>query len=244
MDARARPEVRLVLCDAPCSSTGAMRRTPSMRWLIAGDVAEWREGADDAAAADPLRYSTAWGDGDGDGVFAEVDVDASGDAAPSRPPTDGSRGTRRDLSLPEIQRRILAKAAGLVRPNGGALVYATCSLLVEENESVRSWFDERFGDDFVPMPFEAHWPSAPDALTTGDADEDVVPRMTSRGREPDERRAVRSRVRAAPRHTAATVSSVGSAERAGPEAPTSWEEEIDDEAMVRWIQWNVPPCAR
>ena len=53
-------------------------------------------------------------------------------------------------------------------------MYATCSLLVEENESVRSWFDERFGDDFVPMPFEAHWPSAPDALTTGDADEDVV----------------------------------------------------------------------
>ena len=172
--AGADPRYDLVLCDAPCSSTGAMRRTPSMRWLIAGDVAEWREGADDAAAADPLRYSTAWGDGDGDGVFAEVDVDASGDAAPSRPPTDGSRGTRRDLSLPEIQRRIFAKAAGLVRPNGGALVYATCSLLVEENESVRSWFDERFGDDFVPMPFEAHWPSAPDALTTGDADEDVV----------------------------------------------------------------------
>lgn len=171
----------LVLCDAPCSSTGAMRRTPSMRWLIAGDVAEWREAADDAAAADPLRYSTAWGDGDGDGVFAEVDVDAFGDAAgqsgdtaaSSRPRTDGSRGTRHDLSLPEIQRRILAKAAGLVRPGGGALVYATCSLLGEENESVRAWFDERFGDDFVPMPLEAHWPSAPDALA-GDADPDIV----------------------------------------------------------------------
>ena len=33
-------------------------------------------------------------------------------------------------------------------------MYATCSLLSEENESVRRWFDERFGDEFVPMPFE------------------------------------------------------------------------------------------
>ena len=38
----ADPRYDLVLCDAPCSSTGAMRRTPSMRWLIAGDVAEWK----------------------------------------------------------------------------------------------------------------------------------------------------------------------------------------------------------
>ena len=185
----ADPRYDLVLCDAPCSSTGAMRRTPSMRWLIAGDVAEWKEGAQgddgddnaDSDRRDPLRYSTAWGDGDGDGVFAEVDVDALGDTAGengrngSSPVTDGSRGTRDDLSLPEVQRRILAKAAGLCRPNGGALVYATCSLLREENECVRAWFDTRFGDDFVPVPFEAHWPLAPDDVT-GDVDEGDVAR--------------------------------------------------------------------
>lgn len=191
------PRYDLVLCDAPCSSTGAMRRTPSMRWLIADDVAEWREGAlhdtsgdtlhdtsDDASddGLDPLRYSSAWGDGDGDGVFAAVNVDErDGALASSSPLTDGSRGRRADLSLPEVQRRILAKAAGLVRPGGGALVYATCSLLREENESVRRWFDERFGDEFVPMPFDTfRRPSAPDVAgdvddgdaDDGDADED------------------------------------------------------------------------
>jgi 16S rRNA (cytosine967-C5)-methyltransferase len=38
------------------------------------------------------------------------------------------------------QRAILAAAARLVRP-GGALVYATCSLLVEENDAQRRWFE-------------------------------------------------------------------------------------------------------
>ena len=177
------PRYDLVLCDAPCSSTGAMRRTPSMRWLIAGDVAEWREGAsydtsDDASddGLDPLRYSSAWGDGDGDGVFAAVNVDEGVGAHASSSLTDGSRGRRADLSLPEVQRRILAKAAGLVRPGGGALVYATCSLLTEENESVRRWFDERFGDEFVPMPFDtSRRPSARDVagdVDEGDVDED------------------------------------------------------------------------
>ncbi|MEK9719949.1 MAG: RsmB/NOP family class I SAM-dependent RNA methyltransferase, partial [Quisquiliibacterium sp.] len=38
------------------------------------------------------------------------------------------------------QRSILAAAARLVRPKG-ALVYATCSLLDEENDQIRSWFE-------------------------------------------------------------------------------------------------------
>ena len=38
------PRYDLVLCDVPCSSTGALRRTPSMRWLIDGEsIGEWRE---------------------------------------------------------------------------------------------------------------------------------------------------------------------------------------------------------
>ena len=45
----------------------------------------------------------------------------------------------------------------------------------EENECVRAWFDTRFGDDFVPVPFEAHWPLAPDDVT-GDVDEGDVAR--------------------------------------------------------------------
>ncbi len=38
------------------------------------------------------------------------------------------------------QRSILAAAARLVRP-GGALIYATCSLLEEENDQIRRWFE-------------------------------------------------------------------------------------------------------
>lgn len=44
------------------------------------------------------------------------------------------------VALGRTQRSILAAAARLVRP-GGALVYATCSLLEEENEAVRRDFE-------------------------------------------------------------------------------------------------------
>ena len=158
------PRYDLVLCDVPCSSTGALRRTPSMRWLIDGEsIGAWREQHEEALNRDPHRFSTEWGDGDDtDGIFAPVDADDETDGVDS----DGSRGASTNLSLPEIQRRILAKAAGLVRPGGGALVYATCSLLHSENEAVRRWFDDKFGDEFAPLPFKAQWPLAPSM--TGD----------------------------------------------------------------------------
>ena len=158
------PRYDLVLCDVPCSSTGALRRTPSMRWLIDGEsIREWREQHEETLDRDPHRFSTEWGDDDDtDGIFAPVDADDETDGVDS----DGSRGASTNLSLPEIQRRILAKAAGLVRPGGGALVYATCSLLHSENEAVRRWFDDKFGDEFAPLPFKAQWPLAPSM--TGD----------------------------------------------------------------------------
>ena len=158
------PRYDLVLCDVPCSSTGALRRTPSMRWLIDGEsIGEWREQHEETLDRDPHRFSTEWGDDDDtDGIFAPVDADDETDGVDS----DGSRGASTNLSLPEIQRRILAKAAGLVRPGGGALVYATCSLLHSENEAVRRWFDDKFGDEFAPLPFKAQWPLAPSM--TGD----------------------------------------------------------------------------
>lgn len=43
------------------------------------------------------------------------------------------------VTLIELQRRILASAMRCVAP-GGRLVYATCSLLVEENEAQAEWF--------------------------------------------------------------------------------------------------------
>jgi len=67
-----------VLLDAPCSSTGTIRRHPDV---------PWRKRASDIAA------------------------------------------------LADLQRRLIARAAALVRPDG-TLIYCTCSLEPEENESV------------------------------------------------------------------------------------------------------------
>jgi 16S rRNA (cytosine967-C5)-methyltransferase len=51
------------------------------------------------------------------------------------------------------QREILASAGRLLKP-GGRLVYATCSLLAEENEAVADAFGAERAADFVPLPAE------------------------------------------------------------------------------------------
>ena len=50
----------------------------------------------------------------------------------------------------ELQQRILDSAARLLKP-GGRLVYATCSLLPQENETVVQAFAQSHGD-FEPVP--------------------------------------------------------------------------------------------
>ena len=52
------------------------------------------------------------------------------------------------------QRAILAGAARLLKP-GGRLVYATCSLLADENEAVADAFSAERAADFAPMPVQA-----------------------------------------------------------------------------------------
>lgn len=54
------------------------------------------------------------------------------------------------VELRAKQAAILASAARLVKP-GGRLVYATCSLLDDENESVANAFSEEHGRDFKPL---------------------------------------------------------------------------------------------
>ena len=49
------------------------------------------------------------------------------------------------------QQAILASAARLLKP-GGRLVYATCSLLRDENEAVAGQFSAEQARDFVPLP--------------------------------------------------------------------------------------------
>ena len=53
--------------------------------------------------------------------------------------------------LREKQTAILASAARLVKP-GGRLVYATCSLLEDEDETIARAFTEAHGRDFSPLP--------------------------------------------------------------------------------------------
>eukprot|EP00929_Paragymnodinium_shiwhaense_P050314 TRINITY_DN25333_c0_g1_i2.p1 TRINITY_DN25333_c0_g1~~TRINITY_DN25333_c0_g1_i2.p1 ORF type:complete len:273 (-),score=55.32 TRINITY_DN25333_c0_g1_i2:94-912(-) len=96
-DERPHPDSCLadvVLVDAPCSSSGALRRHPSQRW-----------------------------------AFEESTVS----------------------EIAALQRQILEEAALLVKP-GGRLVYATCSLLQEENDCVADAFEEANGD-FEAWPF-------------------------------------------------------------------------------------------
>ena len=70
-----------------------------------------------------------------------VDAPCSGTGTLRRNPDVKWRLRESDVDeLAAKQRAILAAAARLVRP-GGALVYATCSLLDEENGQVRAWFE-------------------------------------------------------------------------------------------------------
>ena len=57
-----------------------------------------------------------------------------------------------------LQREILSAAARLVKP-GGRLLYATCSILAEENDRQMAWFLERH-DEFAALPPAAVWPEA------------------------------------------------------------------------------------
>jgi 16S rRNA (cytosine967-C5)-methyltransferase len=68
--------------------------------------------------------------------------------------------------LAELQRRILDSAARLVRP-GGRIVYATCSLLPQENESQAERFATTHAD-FRPVPVADIW-----ARMTGQAAADA-----------------------------------------------------------------------
>lgn len=85
-----------------------------------------------------------------------VDAPCTGTGAWRRDPMARFRLTRGDLDrLVGLQREILEQAADLVRP-GGRLIYATCSLLTEENEEQAHWFAETH-PDFAPLAAAEVW---------------------------------------------------------------------------------------
>jgi len=82
-----------------------------------------------------------------------VDAPCSGLGTLRRSPDLKWRLHEHDLpALAELQGRILASAARLLKP-GGRLVYATCSLLREENEAVAEAFAQAH-PGFVPLSAE------------------------------------------------------------------------------------------
>ncbi len=93
------------------------------------------------------------------GQFDRVLVDApcTGTGTWRRNPDARLRTFAQDLvELTVLQREILATAAELVRP-GGRLIYATCSVLPEEDEGqMLAFLATR--DDFVPVAARDLWP--------------------------------------------------------------------------------------
>ena len=149
-----------VLVDAPCSSAGALRRFPSLRWemeefktrLDVWDDADLDErGSEDSER----RISDSGRFYDDSEDFSDGHDAIDGDVASASGRSDRTL-TR---SFPATQRRILRDAAALVRA-GGVLVYATCSVLRSENEDVASWFEDAFAETFEPFAFPAGWPAA------------------------------------------------------------------------------------
>ena len=96
------------------------------------------------------------------GAFDRVLVDApcTGTGTWRRNPDARHRLREDDLrALLLKQKEILALAARLVR-NGGRLIYATCSLLLEENEAQVSGICA-LHPGFQPLAMEKAWPDAP-----------------------------------------------------------------------------------
>lgn len=92
------------------------------------------------------------------GSFDRVLVDApcTGTGTWRRNPDARLRTRPEDVTeLVAVQYEILGKAAELVRP-GGRLIYATCSLLPQENEEQMDRFLAR-GAGFAPVPLERLW---------------------------------------------------------------------------------------
>jgi 16S rRNA (cytosine967-C5)-methyltransferase len=85
-----------------------------------------------------------------------VDAPCTGTGTWRRNPDARLRTRPGDLAeLVAVQHDILGRAAELVRP-GGRLIYATCSLLPEENEEQMERFLAR-GADFLPVPLNRLW---------------------------------------------------------------------------------------
>ena len=141
----AKGESRLWACDI--SDYRLERLTPRLKRAGAGGVRTKIIAATD----DPWVAKNA---GRMDRVLA--DVPCTGTGAWRRDPDARWRASLDDLDdMVGAQQRILTAAQALVKP-GGRLIYATCSLLQEENERQLAWFLEHH-TDFQALPIDQVW---------------------------------------------------------------------------------------
>lgn len=105
------------------------------------------------ALADGREHHVAW-EGQADVVIA--DVPCSGLGIIRKKPDIRYKNPKELAQLPEIQRAILRNAATYVRP-GGTLLYATCTVLPEENEQITRAF-LRDHPEFEQTPFQLPLP--------------------------------------------------------------------------------------
>ena len=92
--------------------------------------------------------------GEWDGVLLDAPCTATGTIR-RHPELPHLRQENQIRELAALQRRMLRKAASLVKP-GGLLVYCTCSLEPEEGEAQLRWF-QGWNSDFDVLPAALPW---------------------------------------------------------------------------------------
>nr|WP_246513993.1 RsmB/NOP family class I SAM-dependent RNA methyltransferase [Neoroseomonas soli] len=166
--ADARPGMRVAdYCAGAAGKTLAMAATMGNRGRITacdtsaprleGAARRLRRAGVDNAERHLLASGDRWAKRRA-GSFDRVLVDApcTGTGTWRRNPDARLRTRPEDLAeLVALQHEILGKAAELVRP-GGRLIYATCSLLPQENEEQMERFLAR-STGFAPVPLERLW---------------------------------------------------------------------------------------
>ncbi|MCK8787222.1 RsmB/NOP family class I SAM-dependent RNA methyltransferase [Roseomonas sp. NAR14] len=169
MAATMRNKGRLVACDV-----SAVR--------LEGAVRRLRRAGVDNAERHLLEPGDRWGKRRQAG-FDRVLVDApcTGTGTWRRNPDARLRTGPGDLAeLSGKQGKILDSAADLVRP-GGRLVYATCSILPEEDEGQMDAFLGR-RPDYAPVPLAALWPALCPGVPSPETDSSGPYLVTSPGR--------------------------------------------------------------
>ena len=170
-----------VLVVAPCSSAGALRRFPSLRWEMEEAKTRFRDTepsrSDDSerrafgARGVPARRGKTSSTRDEDAPPRFYDDCNQSHLVDGDVASASGRSDRTSVrSFPATQWGILRDAAALVRV-GGVLVYATCSVLRSENEDVAARFGGAFRETFEPLGFPAGWPAEREEEGDDDAPE-------------------------------------------------------------------------